>query len=54
MPLARALSSTPFRLGMVPVMTPLNRGIPVTRPMLMPRMKRMISAAAPQSTRTSS
>ena len=54
MPLARALSSTPFRLGMVPVMTPLNRGIPVTRPMLMPRIKRMISAAAPQSTRTSS
>ena len=54
MPLARASSSTPSRLGMVPVMTPWNRGIFAMRPMLMPRMKRMISAAAPQSTRTSS
>ena len=54
MPLARALSSTPSRLGMVPVMTPLNRGIPVTRLMLQPRVMGMISAAATRSTRTSS
>ena len=54
MPLARALSSTPSRLGMVLVMTPWNRGISVTRPMRRPRVMRMISAAAMRSTRTSS
>ena len=54
MPLARALSSTPSRLGMVPVKTPLNRGISATRPMRQPRVMRMISVAAMRSTRTSS